>query len=72
MQINIQDAEKRVSTIKPISKATETTTNAISFAGDAASQLDTISSTFLEPLSTFNTVVYSIAKVCLRLAGIHI
>ena len=72
MQINIQDAEKHVSTVQPISTATETTTNVISFAGDAVSQLDTISSTFLEPLSTFNTVVYSIAKVCLRLAGIHI
>ena len=72
MQLDVQDAEERVSAIRPISKTTETTTNAISFAGAAASQLDIINSTYLEPLSIFNTIVDSIAKVCLPLADIHI
>ena len=62
IQIDIEDAEKSVSAIRPISKTTETTTQAISLAGAAASQLDTINS-FLEPLSIFNTVVNTIANV---------
>ena len=71
IQIDIEDAKKSVSAIRPISKATETTTQVISLAGAAVSQLDTISS-FLEPLSIFNTVVNTIANVRIPRADNHI
>ena len=72
IQIDIEDTEKNVSGIRPISKITETTTDVISFAGAAASQLDAFISTYLEPLSIFNTVVNTIANVRLPRADNHI
>ena len=72
IQIDIENAENSVSAVRPISKITETTTDVISFASATASQLDAFIFTYLEPLRIFNTVVNTIANVCLPLADIHI
>ena len=60
---NIQDAERNMSNVKPISGTAEITANAIGSANTAMGQLDSINSTYLQPLSIFNTVVTGIANV---------
>ena len=42
----------------------ETTINTINLVDTAMAHFDTINSTYLQPLSIFNTVVTSIANVC--------
>ena len=58
----IQDAEK-IFNVKCISGSLETTVNAIRSANTAITQLDTIGSTYLQPLSIFNAVVTDIVDV---------
>ena len=60
---DIQDAEKNMFSINPISGRAETAVNAIGTANTAIVHLDTISSTYLQPLHAFNTVVTGIANV---------
>ena len=60
---DIHDAEQNISNIKPISGTAEITANAIGSANTAMGQLDSINSTYLQPLSTFNAVVTGIANV---------
>ena len=61
---DIQEPVGKISSAKPISGPVETTVNAIEVANTAMVQLDTIIGTYLQPLSTFNTVVIGIANVC--------
>ena len=61
---DIQEPVGKISSTKPISGPVGTTVNAIEDANTAMIQLDTIISTYLQPLSTFNTVVIGIANVC--------
>ena len=60
---DIQDAEDNITHVKPISSPVETTVNTIGFANSAMNQLDTITSTYLQPFRTFNSVVTGIANV---------
>ena len=62
---DIKDAEKNMSNVKSISRPAETTANVITSANTAMNQFDTISDTYLQPLSAFNAVVTGIANVCL-------
>ena len=62
---DIQEAVNKISNVEPISGPVETTVNSIEVANIAMTQLDTINSTYLQPLSTFNAVVIGIANVCL-------
>ena len=64
---DIQDAEQNISNIEPISGTAESTVIAIGSANTAMVQIDSISSTYLQPLSIFNAVVTGIANV--RLAN---
>ena len=70
IEINIQNAEEKTSTIKPISETAGTAIDVINLANNVISQFDTINSTYLEPLHIFNTVVNSIANVCAPLADV--
>ncbi|KAL4062345.1 hypothetical protein J3A83DRAFT_1866001 [Scleroderma citrinum] len=60
---DIQGTETKVLTVKSIPGPVETAVNAIGFANNAMTQLDTINTTFLQPLTIFNTVVSGIANV---------
>ena len=60
---DIKGSEKNMSNINPISGRAETAVNAIGTANTAIVHLDTISSTYLQPLHAFNVVVTSIADV---------
>ena len=60
---DIQGAEKSMSNINPISGRAETAVNAMGTANTAIVHLDTISSTYLQPLHAFNAVVIGIANV---------
>ena len=60
---DIQDAEKKISNVKSVPGPVETTVNAVGSANAAMSQLDTINSTYLQPLSVFNAIVTGIANV---------
>ena len=60
---DIQGAEKNMSNINPVSGRAETTVNAMGTANTAIVHLDTISSTYLQPLHAFNAVVTGIANV---------
>ena len=62
----IQDAEEKISNVKRISVPLETAVNVIGSANTAMIQLDTISSTYLQPLNIFNAVVTGIADVRLQ------
>ena len=64
---DIHDAEQNISNIKPITGTAESTVIAIGSANTAMVQIDSISSTYLQPLSIFNAVVAGIANV--RLAN---
>lgn len=59
----IQDAEEEISNVKCISDPVETTVNAIGAANIVMTHLDTINSTYLQPLHIFNAVVTGIADV---------
>ena len=61
---NIQEVANKISNVQSISGPVEITVNAIEVANTAMTQLDIIDSTYLQPLSTFNTVVIGIANVC--------
>ena len=61
--MDIQDAEDNVSNVKHIPGPAETIVNTIGYANTAVVQLDTITSTYLQPLSNFNAVVTGIANV---------
>ena len=61
---DIQDAEKRNLTVKTIPGPVETAVDGVSIANTGMTQLDTISSVYLQPLSTFAKVVTGIGKVC--------
>ena len=52
-----------MSNIKCISGRVETSVNAIGSANTTMTQLDTINSTYLQPLHIFNAVVTGIADV---------
>ena len=52
-----------MSNIKCISDRVETSVNAIGSANTAMTQLDTVNSTYLQPLHIFNAVVTSIGDV---------
>ena len=60
---DIQEAEENMSIINPISGRAETAVNAIGNANTAIAHLDTINSTYLQPLHAFNTIVTGIANV---------
>ena len=60
---DIQNAEQSISHVKSISGAAESTVIAIGSANTAMVQIDSISSTYLQPLSIFNVVVTGIANV---------
>ena len=60
---DIQGAEKNTSNIKCIPGPAETTVIAIGSANTAMGQLDSINSTYLQPLRIFNAVVTNIANV---------
>ena len=60
---DIQAAEKNTSNVKSISGPVKTTVIAIGSANTAVGQLDSINSTYLQPLRIFNAVVTSIANV---------
>ena len=64
IDMDIQDAEHNVSNVKPIPGPVGTIVNTIGYANTAMNQLDTIASTYLQPLSNFNAVVTSIGNVC--------
>ena len=60
---DIQDAEENISGVKSVPGPVVSTVNAVGSANAAMSQLDTINSTYLQPLSAFNAVVTGIADV---------
>ncbi|KAL4078818.1 hypothetical protein V8B97DRAFT_2067943 [Scleroderma yunnanense] len=60
---DIQDADEKLLTIKSIPATAETTVKAIGLADTAMIQLDTINTTYLRPLSIFNTVASGIANI---------
>ena len=60
---HIQDAERNISNVRSIPDLVETTVNAVGSVNTAMSQLDTVNSTYLQPLSSFNAVVNGIANV---------
>ena len=60
---DIQDAEENISSVKSVPGPVVSTANAVGSANAAMSQLDTINSTYLQPLSAFNAVVTGIANV---------
>ena len=60
---DIQDAEESMSNINFIPDRAETIVNAIGTADTAIVHFDTISSTYLQPLNTFNAIVTGIANV---------
>ena len=62
---DIQEAVNKISNVQSISRPVESTINTIEVANTVATQLDTINSTYLQPLRIFNTVVIGIANVCL-------
>ena len=62
-QTIIKDAEKKLSDINSIPGAAQTGVNAIDHANTAMIVVDTINTTYLQPLKTFNTVVNTIANV---------
>ena len=68
---DIQDAEKNMSNINPISGRAETAVRAIGTTNTAIVHLDTISSTYLQPLHTFNAVVTGIANVRVQITMIY-
>ena len=59
----IQEAENKISKVESIYGPVDTTINTIGYANTALTQLDTFSSTYLQPLSTFNKAVMGIANV---------
>ena len=61
--MDIQDAEDNASNVKAIPGPVETIVNTIGYANTAMSQLDTITSTYLQPLNNFNAVVTGIGNV---------
>ena len=60
---DIKGAEQNMSNVKSIYSPAEITANAIISANTAMGQFDTITSTYLQPLSTFNAVVTGVADV---------
>ena len=68
---DIKGAEKNMSNINPISGRAETAVNAMGTANTAIVHLDTISSTYLQPLHAFNTVVTGIANVRVQITMIY-
>ena len=62
--VDIQDAEDNAPNVKPILGPVETAVNTIGYANTAMIQLDTITSTYLQPLSNFNAVATGIGNVC--------
>ena len=61
---DIQDTEKNISNAKSISCSAKTAVDAVDIADTTMTQLDTISSVYLQPLSMFNKVVNGIVSVC--------
>ena len=61
----IRKAEEEISTVKSIPGPVETAVNAVAPANTAMAQLDTFTTTYLQPLRAFNTVITGIANVCL-------
>ena len=63
--MDIKNAEYNVSNVEPIPipGPVETIVNTIDYANTAMNRLDTISSTYLQPLSNFNAVVTGIGNV---------
>ena len=61
---DIQNAEKNISNVKSIPGPAKTAVDAVNIANTTMTQSDIISSVYLQPLSTFNKVVNSIANIC--------
>ena len=61
---DIQGAEKNISNVKTIPGLAKTAVDAVDVANTMMTQLDTINSVYLQPLSAFNKVVDSIANIC--------
>ena len=61
---DIRNAEKNISNVKSIPGPAKTTVDVVNIANTTMTQLDIISSVYLQPLSTFNKVVNGIANVC--------
>ena len=60
---DIEDAERNIYKIEPISGTAESTVIAIGSANTAMVQINSINSTYLQPLSIFNAVVTGSANV---------
>ena len=61
---DIRNAEKNISNVKSIPDPAKTAVDVVNIANTTTTQLDIISSVYLQPLSTFNKVVNGIANVC--------
>ena len=61
--VDIQDAEDNVLNVKPVPDPVETIVNTVGYANTTMNQLDTITSTYLQPLSNFNTIATGIGNV---------
>jgi len=59
----IDAAKKELDALVPPSRATQQAVGLVGGINTTVSQIDTISSTYLEPLKAFNTVVSTIANV---------
>jgi len=59
----IDAAGKKLDAVVPPSRATQDTVGLVGEIDTTASHINTISSTYLEPLKVFNTVVSTIANV---------
>jgi len=60
---NVHDAEKKILTVDSIPVPSNIVVNTIGLANTAMTKLDIIDTTYLQPLSAFNTVVNGIAHV---------
>jgi len=59
----IDAAKRELDALVPPSRATQQAVGLVGGINTTVSQIDTISSTYLEPLKAFNTVVSTIANV---------
>lgn len=60
----LESAEQRFSVVGSISRTAQTTLATIDFTDNAATQLNTINTIFLQPFSIFNEVINKLANVC--------
>ena len=61
---DIRNAEKNILNVKSIPDPAKTAVDVVNIANTTMTQLDIISSVYLQPLSTFNKIVNGIANIC--------